>query len=152
MKVDQFLSNPENRAAVQMISQQAVATLAPGQVKRSERFMEPLLEILARGEELNSETSEKEMGLGVADDMIVLVVIPVLVPVLTALITKLGIETIEALKQLFKKDDKPAKTLIKITVDDVELVVSRTKFAGNKKKIKELTEALNTALIDYLAK
>jgi hypothetical protein len=147
MKTDQFLSVPENRAAARSISQQVAAALAPSEAKLSERFIEPLLDMVAKGESLTTEASEKEMGFGGAD-LVLLVVVPVVVAVLINLLTKLSEDSIEAIKARVKKE-KEAKAFIKITVQDLELVVSRTKFAGNKKKTQELEKAINAALLDY---
>ena len=67
MQTDQFLSAPENRAAARAVSLQAAATLAPLEARASKRLVEPLLDMVAKGESLTAAASDASMGLGGAD-------------------------------------------------------------------------------------
>ncbi len=149
MKTTQFLSVPENRAAVRAISQQVLAEVEPDEVEVSASFIEPLIDMTARGEIVTVDTSDEAGGFGAAD-LMVTVVVPVVVAVLGNLLTKLGEVEIEELKKKLKRE-KEAKVFIKVTVEDIEVVVKRTKSPGAKRKIKALAGALNGALLEYLA-
>ena len=88
MKTDQFLSVPENRAAARAISLQAAATLAPSEARMSRRFIEPLLDMVAKGESLTTEASDASMGLGGAD-LVLMVVAATVVQVLVQFLGQL---------------------------------------------------------------
>lgn len=149
MEATRFLSVPENRTAVQVISQQVLAEVEPDEVEVSTGFIEPLIDMAVRGEIVTVDTSDEAGGFGGAD-LMVAVVVPIVVAVLSKLLADLGGVGIEDLKKKLKRD-KEAKAFIKITVGDIEAVVSRTKSPGGKKKIKALAKAVNAALLEYLA-
>lgn len=147
--MEQWLLSPENRAAVRAISQQVLVEVAPDEASVSARFIEPLIDMAAEGKMVNADNADQEMGLG-GGELIVLIVVPTVTEVLGKLLVKLGEEGIEALKKRLKRD-KEAKKFIEIKVDDIEAVVSRSRSPGAKKKVRELTRALNAALLAYLS-
>ena len=148
METIQFLSVPENRTAVRAISQQVLAEVAPAEISVSARFIDPLIEMAPEGKVV-ADASDQAMGLA-GGELMVLIVVPVVTTVLSKLLTKIGEDSIEALKKRLKHDQK-AKALIKVTVDDIEVVVSRSKSPISKKKVRELVRVLNAALLSYLA-
>jgi len=149
MKAEQLLLQPENRAAVRAISQQVLAEVAPAEISVSARFIDPLIEMAAEGRPITADSTDQAFGLG-GGELMVLVIVPVVTTVLGKLLTKIGEDSIEALKKKLKHDRK-AKAFIEITVDDVEVVISRSKSPGAKKKVRKLARAVNAALLAYLA-
>jgi len=115
MRTGEFLSVPENRTAARSISEQAVAILAPSEASVSRQFVEPALDMVARGESLTPEASDAAMGLGGAE-LALLVVVPTVVQVLTQLLTRLGEESIEAVKT--RSREKETEAWISIQVVD----------------------------------
>lgn len=145
--LSRFLSIAENQMAVRVISQQVLAEVEPGEIKTA-GFIEPLIDMVARGEAVTVDTSGEVGGLGQADPM-VLVVVPLVVTILGNLLAKLGEVGVGELRKKLKRE-KEAKAFIKITVGDIEAIVSSTKSPRGKRKIKELAKAVNAALAAYL--
>lgn len=148
METTQFLPLPENREAVRVISERVLTEVAPDEVEVSAGFIEPLIDMASRGETVTVDTSDEAGGFGGAD-LMVMVVVPVVVTVLGNVLTKLGEVGVEELRKKLKSEKEP-KAFIKITVDDIEVVVRRTKSPGAKRKIKALAKAVNAALLEYL--
>jgi len=144
----EFLSIPENRAAVRAISQRVLAKVEPDELEVSAGLVDPLIDMAAAGKVVTVDTSDKAGGFGGAD-LMVMVVVPVVVAVLGNLLTKLGELGIDQLKEKLKQK-KEATALAKITVGDIEAVVSYTKSSRGMKRTKELASAVNIVLLEYL--
>jgi len=140
MRTGEFLSVPENRTAARSISQQAIAVLAPSEASVSGRFVEPVLDMVARGESLTPETSDAAMGLGGAE-LALLVVVPTVVQVLTQLLTRLGEESIEAVKT--RSREKETEAWISIQVVDAPSEKKATEQVDLVKLRQDLTDHFN---------
>ena len=148
MKAKQILSLPGNRKAALVISQQVLAQIAPDETMETATLVEPLIDMAGKGEVVTIDTSDQAGSFGGAD-LMVIVVVPAVVTLITNLLTEFGKAGIEELREIAKRKEE-AKTLLKVTVGDVEAVVRRTKSAKGKKRTKELVQAINAALVDYL--
>ena len=143
-----FLSVPENRMAVRAISRRVLAELEPDEVQASAGFIDPLIDVAAAGEIITVDTSDEAGSFGGAD-LMVIVVVPVVVDVVGNLLARLGERKIDELKERLRRKKDPY-VLVRITVDDLEVIVKSTKSARGKRKIKKIVQAMNTALIEYL--
>jgi len=150
MNTEQFLSIPENRAVVRALCQRVLAEVAADEVADSADLIDPLMDMAARGEVVAVDTSDEHGGFG-GSDLLVLVVVPMVVGVVSKLIAD-GIELVikEAGEKLKRDRDKEAKNLLRINVGDVEAIITRTGSKRSRKKINELTRAVNAAILAYL--
>jgi hypothetical protein len=145
---------PENRAVVRALSQRVLAEVAsPDEAAVSASFIEPLIDMADSGEVVSVEAAEEPGGFG-GNDLLVFVVVPVIVTVMGNIITEFGKLAIEELKGKLKQDKEAKAILVKITVRDVEAVVTqvaaRTGSTRAKKKNKELRRRIYAAIIEYL--
>jgi len=149
MKVELLLSIPENRAVVRALSLRVLAEVATAdEVTVSASFIEPLIDMADRGEVVSVEASDKPGGFG-GNDLLAFVVVPVVAEVVVKLLIKgIGLATEEARKKL--KYNKEAKAILKITIGDVEAIVTRTRSKRGRDKINALTQSVNAALLAYV--
>lgn len=143
-----FLNKPENREAARIISQRVLAEVEPKELEISAGLVDPLLDMSAQGKVITADTSDQPGSFGGVDLMVV-VVVPLVVTVLGNLLTELGKIGIEELKEKLKQRER-AEDLILVASRDVEAIVSRTKSTRGARKSKELTQALNKTLLEYL--
>jgi hypothetical protein len=150
MESTQFLRVPGNRASVRTVSQWVLAEIAPDELEASVGFIDSLIDMAAEGEVVTVDVYDKAGSFGGAD-LMVMVVVPVVITALGELLAKLGEAGIDGLKRKLRRE-KEAETLVAISVDDVEVVVSRIGPPGSKRRTKKLAKAVNKALIEYLAR
>jgi hypothetical protein len=143
-----FLDKPENREAARIVSQRVLAEVEPKELEISAGLIDPLLDMSAQGKVITTDTSDQPGGFG-GSDLMVLVVVPIVVTVLGNLLTELGKIGVEELKEKIKQR-KDAEDLILVASSDVEAIVSRAKSTRGARKSKELTQALNKTLLEYL--
>jgi hypothetical protein len=142
-----FLDKTENRDAARIISQRVLAEVEPKELEISAGLIDPLLDMSAQGKVITTDTSDQPGGFGGAD-LMVLVVVPIVVTVLGNLLTELGKIGVEELKEI--KQRKDAEDLILVASSDIESIISRTQSTRGAGKSKELTQALNKTLLEYL--
>ncbi len=143
-----FLDKTENRDAARIISQRVLAEVEPKELEISAGLIDPLLDMSAQGKVITTDTSDQPGGFG-GSDLMVLVVVPIVVTVLGNLLTELGKIGVEELKEKIKQR-KDAEDLILVASSDVEAIVRRAKSTRGARKSKELTQALNKTLLEYL--
>jgi hypothetical protein len=105
MEVTQLLSIPENRAVARAISLRATAAIAPSEATINRQFIDPLLEMFARGETLTSEIGNVSMGFGTTD-LALSAVTALTVYVLGLFLSKLGEGNMETVRVRVKKDEQ----------------------------------------------
>lgn len=148
METVEFLSVPENRAMVRTISQRVLSKIEPDELEVSIGLIDPLIDMAAEGETVTTDTSDEPGSFGGAD-LMVMVVVPVVVAVVGDLLTELGKLGIEQLKKKLKQEKRTQST-VQVAVGDVEMIVKRVGSSKAKKRTKELTQAVNVVLLDYL--
>jgi hypothetical protein len=89
MEHSEFLSAPENRDLARSVSMQAAGDLAPSEARVNKRFVDPLLDMVAKGETISPKATESAMGLG-GGELALMLVVPIVVQVLVQFLQKLG--------------------------------------------------------------
>jgi len=143
-----FLSKPENRAAVHNIGQELLAEVAPEEAEVTTSFIEPLIEMTARGETITADSLDESGGFGGADLMVV-VAVQVAIAVLHKLLTRSDEASVEEFKRRLQSEENP-KTLIKIEADDVKIAILNTNSSQGKKNSRQIIKAVNLILSAYL--
>ncbi len=115
--MDEFMAVPANRALVRTISLQATNILAPSETKLNKRFVEPLLDMVAQGETMTTETAELAMGLG-GGELALMTIIPIVVQVLFQFLQKLGENNFEAVKSRLKREPPIAQIAGVVSLDE----------------------------------
>ncbi|MCP4111349.1 MAG: hypothetical protein GY749_38440 [Desulfobacteraceae bacterium] len=139
---DEFLSIPQNRECVRFISQRVLSEIAPEQLEVSVGFIDPLMDMCARGEIAQVGSSDKAGGFG-GTDLMIMVVVPIVVNIISNrlydIITKKG-----------KKEEVRAEPVEKITFVNIQQNVLVIKPSSSKKEITRMAEAINNAVGEYL--
>jgi len=148
MKNELFLSSPENRAAVKIISQRVLAEVEPDELGKAARFIEPLMDMAARDEVVVRDPAHQAGGFGSAD-LIVSVVIPTIVTALVNLLRQLETARMEAANK--KKMESEVNQLIKAEVEQaMEEMLRRTRSMKAKRKSKALKRAVIAEITRHL--
>jgi len=135
MKIDEFLSVPENRAFARTVSLQAAGTLAPTEARMNKRFVEPLLDRVAKDETMSSEAADEAMGLG-GGELALMIVVPIVVQVLAQFFQKLG-KNNSSVKSRLERESHIAPPIAQVAV-----VVSSDKGASEWKSRAKLRQVL----------
>ena len=153
--MEQFLRVPENRAIARSICLHAIEIFAPEQVRISNRFIDHVLDVLAKGESLTTVANDTAMGLGIAD-LALKVVASIVVQVSVELWHKSGENRIDAFKAQVQKDaeikehlDITKASSIAIIIQDAQGRGDSVEFAGDKDEIQDLAVAISAAFSEY---
>jgi hypothetical protein len=93
--MDEFLVVPTNRALAREISLQVAGVLEPSEAGLNKHFVDPLLDMMARGETMTTETARVAMGLG-GGELVLMIAVSIVVHVLSQFLRQLGETNFEA--------------------------------------------------------
>ena len=142
-----FLSKSENTTAVQDISQNVLDVVADeDEVEESSSFISILIDMMRKDEEFTEDIYD-EAGA----DVLIIVIVPAVAVALGYLLTKFGVESVDALKKRLQTMPNP-QNLIQITADDIKAGINRTGLPPGKQNINKITEAVNKTVAVYLLK
>ena len=148
ISIKQSLSSPINLKAVRDVSKQVLGKFKSSELVIFDDLVDTVLNITAQGRLAAVGGMDMPGGIGTQDLMIV-VVVPVVAVIVDEVLHRLGLTTVEQLKQKLNKG-MDIKAQLKIKVSDVERMSNIIKHLGGKKEIEELTNATNAALLEYL--
>ncbi|MCP4538838.1 MAG: hypothetical protein GY832_17020 [Chloroflexi bacterium] len=115
MKIDEFLSVPENRAFARTVSLQAAGTLAPSEARMNKRFVEPLLDRVAKDQTMSPEAANAAMGLG-GGELALIAIVPIVTQVLFQFLQKLGKNNLAAVTSRLKGEPHSALPIAQVAV------------------------------------
>lgn len=148
MNTSKFLSVPENSAATRIISELVLTKVASSEVATTASFIEPVLDMMANDQEIHIDTSDEAGGFGGAD-LAVLVVVPVITTILSNFLLNQGLEKITAYRKSL--DQSNAQVLFQVDTADLQVMIKGLGADWNRRKVRKLTKAINTILLEYLA-
>jgi hypothetical protein len=143
MKHDQFLTIPENRECVRIISQQILTKLRPGEISLSEGLIDPLMNMYADGKKVTLTKSDKAGGFG-GSDLMVMILVPIVINVLSNLLTEYGKNKMGELKEQRKKSRKD------VIREGTSHIIMEIRPFTTKKETNLLMEAIDDAVEQYL--
>ena len=148
----QFHIALENRAAIQISSQQILWQITPEQAGLTAGYIGALVEMLVNGKTVNVNAATSiSGGFKGSTHLMVMVIVPVLVEVLSRLLNLVGENSLEDLKQNRVKLAMFENALRQLSVDDLHAIVKRIGSAMDRRKIQHLTQAIKDIIASNLA-
>jgi hypothetical protein len=137
--MNQSLDDVESRNTLRAISHWVLTQIDPSEAVISTGLIDPLLDLTAKGEVVTVDLSDQASGLG-GSDLLAFVVVPAVATVVSNLIMKWGVSSWAEFKQ------KASQEEIVVQVEDIVVIVRRTKSEKGRKQQRELAAAIGTAL------
>ncbi len=138
MSLTEFLATPAHLAAIRDIVLQVQREIAPEEVAVTSSFVDPLIDLVARGELPTADFSREAFGFGAATDLLLLPIVSAVVGVLQT--------RIEAGKAFSSRE------LWEVVGEaEIQPLVLRTKSAKGRQVVAQLTRSLQRAFSRHLA-
>ena len=147
-RIKKFLASPNNRNAVQGISQGVLLNVKPEEAETSTALINPLIEMLRVGQVVRFGAVAQAGSFG-GTDLLISFIVPLVIAIVGDLLEKLSKVDIQEVENMVS-DGKDIEALVEMKLDDIETVVSLTQYSGGKKQVEKMAKAVNAALLEYL--
>ncbi|HEV7505347.1 MAG TPA: hypothetical protein VGS07_10580 [Thermoanaerobaculia bacterium] len=126
MDVGEFLAVPANREAVRAVALKALTKLEPSGAEVALGYLEPLIDMAARGEVVTMDLWDEAGRFGTVD-----LLVPLVAPLVAQALARAG------------------GGIASVTVEDVKRMVLRVRSPQGRRRLREIEGELNAAFVEH---
>ncbi|MHC1732915.1 MAG: hypothetical protein AB9888_12930 [Bacteroidales bacterium] len=155
IRISNFLltADPSNPKAIEDISKLALSHIKPEEASTN-KYILPLISMMKSGE---FPVYGQKTGPGgfTGDDIVILLIVPIVSALLEELLESYGKRSVNALKEMFKGKDKSetrkkAEAMIQMQFGELDAIITLTHFSGDKRELEKIVSKISLALTEYL--